>query len=213
MTAILHAKPGAKGVPYDQRLAAFVVRPLARTPVTPNQLTGLCFALAALAAWLLAEGRFELGAGLYMVAVFTDHLDGELARLTRRTSRLGHYLDYAVGSANYAMLYLGAGIGLSAGALGDAALALGIAAALANPAVLAVRLANERRHGSAAVAHPYIAGFEIEDFIYLIGPFAWLGWFDVFFVVYALGAIGYLAWQGWELLRRERAARAAERVP
>ena len=206
-------KPGAKGVPYDQRLAALLVRPLARTPITPNQLTGLGFALAALAAWLLAEGRFELGAGLFMLAVFWDHLDGELARLTRRTSRLGHYLDYVVGSANYTMMYLGAGIGLAAGELGHAALALGIAAALANPAVVAVRLVNERRHGSEAVAHPYVAGFEIEDFVYLIGPLAWLGWFDIFFVAFALGALGYLVWQSGELVRREKAARAAGHTP
>ena len=67
---------------------------------------------------------------------------------------------------------------------------------------MVVRLLNERRHGAAAVAHPYFGGFEIEDFIYLIGPFSWLGLFDWFFVAYALGAIGYLCWQGWELLRR-----------
>jgi archaetidylinositol phosphate synthase len=213
MTETFQIKPGAKGVPYDQRLAGLLVRPLAHTPVTPNQLTGLCFAIAALAAWLLAHGRFELGAGLFVLAVFSDHLDGELARRTRRTSRLGHYLDYVVGSANYAMMYLGAGIGLSAGPMGHAALALGIAAALANPAVLAVRLVNERRHGDEAVAHPYAAGFEIEDFVYLIGPFAWLGWFHVFFVAYALGALGYLVWQSGELLRRERTTRAAGRTP
>lgn len=213
MTAIAQVKPGAKGVPYDQRLAALVVRPLARTPVTPNQLTGLCFALAALAAWQLAQGRFELGAGLFMLVVFADHLDGELARLTRRTSKLGHYLDYVVGSASYTMMYLGAGIGLAAGDMGETALALGVAAALANPAVVAVRLVNERRHGSEAVAHPYAAGFEIEDFVYLIGPFAWLGWFDVFFVAFALGAVGYLVWQAGELVRREKAMRAAGHAP
>jgi len=192
-------------VPYDQRLGALLVMALARTPIVPNHLTGLCFALGALAGWALAQGRFGLGAGLFMLAVFTDHLDGELARATGRTSRLGHYFDYVVGAANYTMMYLGAGIGLSAGDLGSAALALGLAAALSNPAVLAVRFANETRHGSEAVAHPYFLGFEIEDFIYLIGPFAWLGWFEFFFLAYALGAIGYLAWQTWELVRRERA--------
>ncbi|HEX9647569.1 MAG TPA: CDP-alcohol phosphatidyltransferase family protein [Alphaproteobacteria bacterium] len=198
-------KPGARGVPYDQRLGALLVQTLARTPIAPNHLTGLSFALGALAGWTLAQGRFGLGAGLFMLAVFIDHLDGELARATRRTSRFGHYLDYAVGAANYTMMYLGAGIGLAAGELGSAALTLGLAAALSNPAVLAVRLANETRHGSEAVAHPYFHGFEIEDFIYLIGPFAWLGWFDVFFLAYALGALGYLAWQTWELVRRVRA--------
>jgi hypothetical protein len=62
------------------------------------------------------------------------------------------------------MMYLGAGIGLSQGPLGGWALALGVAAALSNPLVMAVRLVNQRRHGAEAVAHPYFLGLEIEDF-------------------------------------------------
>ena len=197
------AKPGAGGIPYDQRLAAWLVRPLTRTPVTPNQLTLLSLALGAAAALVMARGdAFGGGAALFMLAVFVDHTDGELARLTGRTSRLGHHLDYLAGAASYTMMYLGAAIGLAQAGLGDWVLPLGIAAALSNPAVMAIRLLNERRHGAKAVAHPYFGGFEIEDCIYLIGPFAWLGLFDWFFVAYALGAIGYLCWQGWELLRR-----------
>ncbi len=137
-----------------------------------------------------------------MLAVFTDHTDGELARLTGRSSRFGHHFDYVAGAANYTRMYLGAGIGLSQGPLGGWALALGVVAALSNPLVMAVRLVNERRHGAEAVAHPYFLGLEIEDFIYLIGPVAWFGLFDWFFVVYAFGALGYLAWQAWELVRR-----------
>jgi phosphatidylglycerophosphate synthase len=90
MGATAEAKPGAKGVPFDQRLAALLVRPLAGTPVRPNHLTALSLALAALAAWLLARGDgFGWGAGLFMLAVFTDHTDGDLARLTGRSSRFG----------------------------------------------------------------------------------------------------------------------------
>ena len=58
----IETKPGAAGVPYDQRLAAWLVRPLVRLPVTPNQLTGVSFALAAAAAWTLSRGdAFALG--------------------------------------------------------------------------------------------------------------------------------------------------------
>ena len=42
--------------PYDQRLARLMVRPLAHTPVTPNQLTALTLVLALAAAWLFAVG-------------------------------------------------------------------------------------------------------------------------------------------------------------
>ncbi|HJM60544.1 MAG TPA: CDP-alcohol phosphatidyltransferase family protein [Alphaproteobacteria bacterium] len=198
-------KPGSAGVPSDQRLAAWLVQPMAYTPVTSNQLTLVSFVLAAAAAWTLSRGdAFGLGAVLFMLAVFVDHTDGELARQTGRTSRLGHNLDYLVGAANYTMMYLGAGIGLTVAGYGEAMLYLGVAAALSNPAVMSVRLAIERRRGEEAVAHPYFAGFEIEDFVYLIGPFAWVGVFDWFFLAFGLGAIGYLGWQSWELFGRCR---------
>lgn len=212
-------KPGTAGVPYDQRLAAILVRPLARTPIRPNHLTLLGLLFAASSGLVLAGGsQFGWAAFLFMCAVLTDHADGELARLTGRSSRFGHHLDYLAGAASYTMMYLGAGIGLSQGQgpLGTWALGLGIVAAVANPLVMIVRLINERRHGEEAVAHPYFWGFEIEDFIYLIGPFAWIGAFDAFFVIFGLGAIGYLAWQVTDLMSRDLANRnrsARQRVP
>ena len=71
--------------PYDQRIARLLVRPLAATPITPNQITALTLALALGGAWLLAQGDArgaDWGAGLFVLARFLDHFDGELARLT-----------------------------------------------------------------------------------------------------------------------------------
>ncbi len=199
-------KPGAAGIPYDQRIAAILVRPLGSSPVRPNHLTVLSLLLAAASGLVLAHGQhIGWGALLFMAAVLLDHADGELARLTGQCSRFGHYFDYAAGAANYFMMFLGAGIGLSQGAMGDWAMALGVGAAIANPLVMLVRLTAERRHGASAVAHPYFLGFEIEDFIYLIGPFAWLGYFDLFFVAFGVGAIGYLMWQFVGLMVRDAA--------
>lgn len=198
-------KAGAAGKPFDQRLAGLLVRPLARSFIRPNHVTLAGLLLGALSGLLLATQHFGWGAVLFMAAVFLDHADGELARLTGRSSRAGHLFDYVAGAANYFMMFLGAGIGLSHGPLGHWALALGVVAAASNPLVMFVRLLIERRHGAAAVAHPYFLGFEIEDFIYLIGPFAWLGRFDVFFIAYGLGAVGYLFWQITVLTVRDTA--------
>jgi hypothetical protein len=61
----------------------------------------------------------------------------------------------------------------------------------------------EHRHGAEAVEHPSASGFELEDFIYLIGPITWSGGLVYFFWVYGLGTIGYLIWTIQELVRRE----------
>src|SRR3970040_935971 len=160
--------------PFDQRLANLLVTPFKNTPVHPNHLTTVTLLLGQAAAWMFA---FAIGlawrAGLlYMLAVFSDHMDGELARMTGKTSSFGHDYDYIVGGINYTSLFIGIGIGLHESA-GDWALALGLLAGLSNPCILYLRMQMERKFGLEAVEHPAHAGFEIEDFVYLIGPITW----------------------------------------
>lgn len=158
-------------------------------------MTALSLALGAMSALLFAFAMEDWGwlaALLFMAAVLADHGDGELARMTGKTSVLGHRLDYIVGTTNYAMLFFGLGLGLADSALGDWAILLGVAVAVINPIICLLRLMTDLRHGSDAVAHPSAGGFELEDFIYLIGPFAWFGGVVIFFLLYGIGTIGYL---------------------
>ncbi len=112
--------------PYDQRLARILVRPLARLAVSPNQVTTATLALALAGAGLIGLGppAQHWGAGLFVLARFLDHFDGELARLTGRDSRFGYYYDYVVGALSYAALFLAIGVGQTA-VLGWWALLLG----------------------------------------------------------------------------------------
>ncbi len=199
--------------PWDQRLARIVVRPLASTPVHPNHLTALSLALGLASGALFAfggAGGAGWAAAVFMLAVFIDHTDGELARLTAKTSEFGHRFDYLVGAANYTALFIGIGIGLYGQGLGVWALILGLAAGLSNPVICALRIRLEDRHGAGAVEHPTFAGFEIEDFIYLIGPITWIGGLSYFFLAYGLGTLGYLGWTLYEVIRHRRAAKPAE---
>lgn len=196
--------------PYDQRLARLIVRRFAHTGLHPNHVTGLSLLLGVASGLTFAFGPEDLthlGALLFMLAVLVDHMDGELARMTGMTSTFGHYFDYLVGSLNYTILFAGIGVGLWRRDANEAALWVGLAAGLSNLAIVVLRLALERRHGAAAVAHPSASGFEIEDFIYLIGPITWLGGLVWFFWIYGLGTLGYLCWTGATLLCREVAKR------
>jgi len=196
----------ATGGPYDQRIARQIIRPFARTPLTPNMVTAVSFAFGLASSFTFAfaiETMAGWAALLFMLAVLTDHMDGELARMTGKTSTIGHHLDYIVGTLNYAALFIGLGVGLSRGPMGDEALALGLTVGIANPAICALRMLMDSRYGAEAVEHPAAGGFEIEDFIYLIGPIAWLGWIEYFFLVYGLGTFGYLIFTIVSLLRQE----------
>ena len=206
----------SKPAPYDQRLARWLVRPLARTPVTPNQLTSVTLLLALGGAAGLATGERggqDLGAGLFVLARFMDHFDGELARLKGASSRFGYYYDYVAGALSYAALFAGIGIGLRDGALGAWALALGAAGSTAALLSMFANLGIDREQGGdesgEAVGYPGLAGFELEDGIYLIAPITWLGGLGPFFVAAGIGASVYCAWTFWSWWRLRRAAARA----
>jgi cardiolipin synthase len=59
----------------------------------PNLLTLLRICLMPFLVAAILEGRYGWGFGLFLVAGFTDALDGTLARLLKQRTMLGQYLD------------------------------------------------------------------------------------------------------------------------
>ena len=195
-------------LPWDQRLARLLVKPLARTPITPNQSTAITLLLALLASGLFATGEpvaQHWGAGLFVLARFFDHFDGELARLTGRSSKVGYYFDYVAGAISYAALFFGIGVGLAHGPLQEWAIVLGCAgcaaALISMPLNLGIDNVSHKEH---AVGYPSFGGFELEDGIYLIAPITWLGFLTEFFVLAGTGAAMYCLWTLWRFLRTRR---------
>jgi phosphatidylglycerophosphate synthase len=197
--------------PWDQRLARLAVVPLARTGVTPNQITTFALAVGLTGAALLATGdgtHADWGAGLFILSRFLDHFDGELARLKETPSRFGYYYDYAAGGISYAALFLCMGVGLRGGPLGGWAMALGLAGTAAALISLFVNIAIDSKNAAGAapedeepVGYPAIWGFELEDGIYLLGPITWFGLLQPFFVAAGVGAVVYCLWTLWSLVR------------
>src|SRR6266853_3154445 len=105
--------------PWDARLARRLVTPLKDTRVTPNHLTSvrLAIGLAAAAAFLPGTyGWSNLGALLLILSNFLDHTDGELARISGKSSRLGHWYDLASDAAVTILLFVAMGAGVGGGA-------------------------------------------------------------------------------------------------
>lgn len=153
--------------PWDQRIARVLVRPLARTPVTPNHVTTVTLILALAGAALFALGDPTAGywgAGLFVLARFLDHFDGELARLKGTSSRFGYYYDYVTGAVSYAALFMGLGIGHAAGPIGIWAIVLGSAGTISALLSMVLNLGidqelqNETTDEGDAVGYPGFAG-------------------------------------------------------
>ncbi|WP_093169824.1 CDP-alcohol phosphatidyltransferase family protein [Sinosporangium album] len=120
------------GLLYMRKLSIYVTWALARTPITPNQATGLMIVSGLLAGVVLAlPGLWAaLGAALLIqVYLLLDCSDGELARWTGRTSITGVYLDRVGHYFAEAALLIGLGFRASE-TLPDWYTVLGFAAAL-----------------------------------------------------------------------------------
>jgi phosphatidylglycerophosphate synthase len=204
-----------KNPPYDQRIARVLVRPLVNTPVTPNHVTALTLIIALAGAGMMASGDPVLvswGAGLFVLARFLDHFDGELARQKKLQSRFGYYFDYVSGATSYGALFFCIGVGLNQGPLGSWALVLGTAGAVSAILSMFLNLDIDKIQGGDesgdAVGYPGIAGFELEDGIYLLAPITWAGYLMEFFVAAGIGATVYTIWTFWTLLvlKREQPA-------
>ncbi len=83
---------------------------LARTGVTPNQVTLANTVLGFLSAWMFASASHWIrlaGSLLFLFSVMVDGVDGELARLTMTESRFGALLDMITDNLVHAALFAG----------------------------------------------------------------------------------------------------------
>lgn len=122
--------------PYDglvsrhlnRRASRPIARLLARTPVTPNQVTlvSLCVAAGSLASFAL--GSPVAGGLLAQAGSVIDGVDGDLARFAGRGSKFGSFFDAVVDRYSDALVLLGLTIWAASGDALEGAWIAGFAA-------------------------------------------------------------------------------------
>jgi len=115
----------ATGKPSDGLVSRWLNRPVSRAitarvlaipGVRPWHLTLVTAAIAVLMFTALVSGRaggIVIGALLFHLASVVDGVDGEMARATFRSSRLGAVMDTTVDMATHLLFTLGVTIGLT----------------------------------------------------------------------------------------------------
>lgn len=204
------AKAPGQLVPYDQAVCAVLVRPLVNTQVTPNHITTVSLILGLAASGLFAwgEGTAPLwGAGLVTLARFIDHMDGELARQSGKTSPIGAMYDSLTGTACYGTMFLGMGYAEWRHGAGEWVLVLAGTAMVFIVLNMLLQIRVETWSGTAPDPYPQIGRFEAEDGIYLILPIIWLTGTMGFFVVGTVGTLIFTIVNIGDLLRRLREPR------
>jgi choline kinase/phosphatidylglycerophosphate synthase len=90
------------------RISLFLTQYLAKTAITPNQITLFNFGLGLLGSCCMLAGTywgFLLGATLFLLSSILDGCDGELARLKFLRSRLGGWLDITTDNITHLALF------------------------------------------------------------------------------------------------------------
>ena len=168
-----YSRPVAQ-CPWDARLARRLVTPLKDSWVTPNHLTTvrLGVGLAAAAAFLPGTyGWSNFAALLLILSNFLDHTDGELARMSGKSSRIGHIYDLASDAAVTIMLFIAIGVGVGdkpGNASQFVPLTLGVVAGCAIALIFYLRMRIEDMVGKPANQQASLGGFETEDVLYLL---------------------------------------------
>jgi len=199
--------------PWDARLARRLITPLKDSWVTPNHLTTvrLCVGLAAAATFLPGTyGWSNAAALLLIVSNFLDHTDGELARISGKTSRIGHLYDLASDAAVTILLFvaMGAGVAVKRGLLlGVPPIALGAVAGVSIALIFWLRMQIEDLGGKAASRQASMGGFETEDILYLLPLVTLCNGMAPFMIAAAIGAPLFAAWVIFDYRRLVRRLR------
>lgn len=154
-----------------------VVKPLIHTAVTPNQVTTarLLTGIAAAAALAIGPEWQNLGAAVFVLSVVLDRADGDLARLTGRTSASGHRYDMIADAVSNSLVLIGLGVGLRDGGYGLLSVSMGLMAGVSVAAILWLVMRIEELKGARAAELPSVAGFDADDAVLLIPVFIWFG--------------------------------------
>ena len=169
--------------------------------LTPNQVTLVAFAVAVAAAATFAAGAPVVAALLVWLASVLDGSDGEVARLTYRSSRYGGFLDAVLDRAADSLLLTGAAVHLArsealADLLGGAHLVVAIA--VANLAITGhVLVSYTSAKAAVDLRHRYEgalvgSGHGRDLRLGIVTAGALLAWHHPLWLAVALAAVGLL---------------------
>jgi phosphatidylglycerophosphate synthase len=142
---------------------------------------------------------------LWLVSALLDRADGELARIGKMMTPGGDLYDFYADNVVNPAFFVAIGFGLRHSWFGAWSIALGV---FSGGCLLLCGLLSkwlEQRGPPGARAYAGKWGFDPEDPLYLMAPFAWLGWLNPVLLGASIATPVFMVVLGVRLFRLRRA--------
>ena len=183
----------------SRSVSRFLTRLAIHTPVSPNQVTLLSFFLGLISTWFFFQGVYGMslvGAVILVISTWIDGVDGELARLTFRESKMGAKLDITLDCFVNYIVFFSIGVGLTRSSGDNLYAILGLVAVIGSiiSFVFMSSLISEskspERHDSISMDKRRMIQDKIanRDFIFILFLLALIDRTEIFIWLAAIGA-------------------------
>jgi archaetidylinositol phosphate synthase len=174
---------------WIHKFARGLVQPLVNTAITPNHLTTgrLVFGLTAAVCFSVGETVWNvMGALTFIISMVLDRADGELARLSGKSSRFGAIYDLVTDAICNSALFIGLGVAAMNAGLGLWGIAMGIVAGISISIIFYAVIEVAASVDASAAAFNSFAGFDPDDAIIIVPIGALLGYGQLLLTLAAL---------------------------
>jgi phosphatidylglycerophosphate synthase len=181
-----------------------------RTPITPNQISGLSIGVGVIGAWLIASGERAStvwGALLFQLSAVIDCVDGDVARVLFKESKLGKWLDLGGDQVVHISIFGAIAWGLHRAGSNAPVLMLGavcIVGAILSFAVVLHGILRPPPGPAHSRLQAFIDGATSRDFSVLVLALAAIGKLEWFLWLTAIGS--QVFWITALLLQRDRSS-------
>ena len=177
------------GDSWTHKIARICVLPLINTSISPNHITVIRLITGLLACAAFASKLNIIGGIFWLISTFLDRADGELARISGKSTEWGHKFDYYCDTFITALFFISIGINLRDNLPGYWSISLGICAALGVIFTeVYAEIIDQKKQSTGEKAYPGIMGFDFDDILYLFAPIVWLNWHLPFLIGASIGA-------------------------
>ena len=177
------------GNSWTHKIARICVLPLVNTSVSPNHITVARLTTGLIACAAFALEKNILGGIFWLISTFLDRADGELARISGKTTEWGHKLDYYSDTLITALFFVSIGISLHDNLPNHWSIIMGISAAIGVIFTeIYAEIIDQKKQITGEKAYPDFLGFDFDDILYLFAPIVWLDWHLPFLIGASVGA-------------------------